>query len=167
VQSAAANLDGISRHEVALADEDVDTQVAKALRAVVATDASTELAHALHDRPEVASALGPRSTESGGSCSGFMPGPCCTDHCLRGHTAMVEAVATHETSLDQGHTSAESGRSRSRDESGGASSENDQVIPLPGLGVDPLWWVDIVEQSLVVAVEWLHQFEQFWDRPRR
>jgi hypothetical protein len=80
---------------------------------------------------------------------------------------VVEAVAPHETTLDQSHTSAEPSRSRCRDESGGSSSENYKVIAVPGLGVDPLCRVDVVEQLLIVDIERLHQLEELWNGTSR
>jgi len=159
-QATSPNLDGVPGDEASLTDEHVDAQIAKATGAVMAADSSAQPPHSLHDGCEVSVANCLWPAESVGRGSSLVPCTRGTDHRLGGYTAIVEAITAQQSAFDQGHSRSEAGSTRRRDESSSTGAQYDQVIAIAGLRIDPLRRVDILEESLIVGVEGLHQSEQ-------
>jgi hypothetical protein len=151
------DLDGIRGDKATLTDKDVDSQIAKTLGAVVTTDSGSQPPHPFHDGAKIPLArhLGPAKVLGG--ASGFVPGTGRADDAFRRHTAVIETVTAHQTPLHQGDFGPETDGSGGRDQTGGPSADDNQVIPLGRLGIDPIGRVNLLEQGLVVAVERLHQ----------
>ena len=74
------------------------------------------------------------------------------DDGFRGDTTDIEAIAAHEVALDQRDLRAETGCRCGGNESGGACTDDDEVVFAGGRGIDPIGGMDVGDELLVVRV---------------
>src|SRR5207244_13518512 len=71
---------------------------------------------------------------------------------FRRHAADVEAIASHQVFLDQGHFSATRRRDHRRDQAGRAGPDHHDVVRAGRIRVHPVRWAHIADQLLIVLV---------------
>ena len=151
----ARDVHGVRSGEARRAEEHVHAEVAKARRRVHPADPRAQPAHPIHHRAEVHARAGRHPHAELARPAHVGDGAGRPDQALRRHAADVEAIAAHQPALDERHARAEPGRARRRDQPRGARPDHDQVVAARGLGIRPVFRVDIGHERLVVGVPWL------------
>ena len=115
----------------------------------MAADLRTDTSHALHGRTEVeAGIFAALNTESPGGAD-IEYGPRCPDDSLGGDTAIVQAVSTHQVTLDECHPRPQSGGPGGADQTGCAGADHDQVVATGRCGIGPAFGMDLLLQCPV------------------
>ena len=71
---------------------------------------------------------------------------------FRWHASHVQAIPAHQMAFDQGCLRAKPGSHHRGDQSGGAGSDDDDIVPTVGRGVGPGWRMDVVNELLIEFV---------------
>ena len=79
------------------------------------------------------------------------------DQALRRYAPDVEAVAAHQVLLDERYLGAEPGGRRRGDQPGGARADDHQVVATRWRRVAVRFRMNVVQQRLVVGIEWRDQ----------
>jgi hypothetical protein len=148
----AIDFDGGAFGEAGLAEEDIDAEVLEALGGVVVTDLGAQFADPFHDGGEIdGDAAGDLDAEIDGAFY-VGEGVCGSEENLGGDAADIEAVPAEEVAFHEGDLGAEAGSSSRADESGGAATDDDEIVAAIGDGIFPIGGVGLGDEFPVVFV---------------
>ncbi len=152
LESLSPDLDRRESHEPAVTEKYIYAELTESVDAVDGTQVGPDPPHALHHRSEISALHGRRSSEEPVCLPCFMPSWRSPDDRFRRNAADVEAIAPHETALDQRDSGTKPRSCRRCHESSGAGADHHEMVPVLRIGVQPAGRVHVLQQPSVVLV---------------
>ena len=155
-ERGAVHVDALLSGEPARAQEHVNAQAGKAMRRIHPAETCAQFSHSCHGGLEI-------GFDSIRNSHAEFPRPFYraprtgrANDTFRRHASHVQTIPAHQMAFDQGSFRAKPGSHHCGDQSGGAGSDDDDIVSTVGRGVSPGWRMDVVNELLIEFVHRSH-----------